>query len=342
MTVANEKEMAAALLAGTGRFAVCAHLRPDGDAVGSAVGLCRALRAAGREAFTLALRPVSEIYSYLDAEECAGPEPEDFSPAPGDTLVVLDCGSESRIPEALRALPAKMRTLCIDHHESNNGIPGATCLVEPDAASASEIVLRVVRLAGLPVDRAAAEAFWTGVVTDSGRFSYGSTSRETLLAGADLVSAGVRTEAIAESVYGRVPMRRIKLQRRFLEHLAEDAGGKVVSGWLDAGDYAAEGCDTTDSENFVDIPRAAYGCEIAAFVRRSSPGGKVNVSLRARPPFDAAAICAEWGGGGHGAAAGATLDTDLETALLAVRRRLCEAVGGPPPQTERDFSAPKW
>jgi len=100
------------------------------------------------------------------------------------------------------------------------------------------------------------------------------------------------------------------------------AGGAVAVGVLTPEDYAAEGCDSTDSENFVDLARSVRGCELAAFVRRVRPDGKVNVSLRCHPPHDAAALCAEWGGGGHAAAAGATLDGPLEDAVRLVTARL--------------------
>ena len=317
----GEREMAEALLRVEGRCAIVAHLRPDGDAVGASLGLCRALRAAGRRAVCLSLGPIADTYDVLDARGLVEPA-EAFVPAPGDALVALDCGDPSRLREEVRPLAARLPVLCIDHHKSSAGFPGGLLLLEPEAGSASEIVFRVVRLAGLPVDREAAEAFWVGIVTDTGRFSYSATSPETLRAGAELVALGVRTERIAEHVYGRVPLRRLRLQRRFLERLEVSAGGAVAVGVLTPEDYAAEGCDSTDSENFVDLARSVRGCELAAFVRRVRPDGKVNVSLRCHPPHDAAALCAEWGGGGHAAAAGATLDGPLEDAVRLVTARL--------------------
>ena len=324
--------MARALLAVRGRCAIVSHLRPDGDAVGASLGLCRALRAAGRRAVCVALGPISDVYDFL-LDPAAGEivPAEDFAPGPGDALVALDCGDPSRLRDCAKPLAGRLPVLCIDHHKPGPGFPGATMLVEPDAGSASEVVFRVARLAGLPVDRSAAEAFWTGVVTDTGRFSYDATSPATLRAGAALAALGVRTQMIAERVYGRLPLRRLRLQRRFLEHLGTAAGGRVAVGWLAPEDYAAEGCDSTDSENFVDIARSVRGCELAAFVRRVGPRDKVNVSLRGLAPHDVAAICAEWGGGGHAAAAGATLDpaTPLPDAVAAVTARLVRAAASP-------------
>ena len=324
-TDTDEDGMARALLAAPGRFAVASHLRPDGDALGSALGLCHALWDAGRDAVPLALGPVPEIYGFLEGLDRIVPA-ERFVPRPDDTLVVCDCGTPDRLPEAVRPLAASMRVLCIDHHEPGAGFAGP-CLVRPAAASASEVVFDVLSRAGLPVSRACAEALWTGIATDTGRFCYDSTSPATMRAAAALLARGVRTQALSECIWGSQPLRRLRLQRRLLASLRTLAGGAVAVCSLSPEDYAAEGCDSSDSENFVDLARSVRGCRLAAFVRAVRPGGKVNVSLRTQAPLDAAALCAEWGGGGHKRAAGATLDGPLADALALVEARLVRAAG---------------
>lgn len=315
--------MARVIAAAPGRLVVASHVRPDGDAVGAASALCRALRAAGREAVCVGLSPISDIYAALGAERLSV-EPEAFEARPGDTLVVVDCGTPARLRDNVRPLATKMPVLCIDHHEkSDAGFAGAVAsLVEPDAGSASEIVLRVILAAGLPLDRAAAEALWVGIATDTGRFVYDSVSAATLQASALLVSLGVRTSLLADDIYGSVPLRRLRLQNRFLSSLDVFAGGRASMGVLTPADYAAEGCDSVDSENFVDIARSIRGVEVAAFVRKVVPDGRSFASLRSCGGVDVAAICAEWGGGGHKAAAGATFDLPLEDAVKTVRARL--------------------
>lgn len=325
---AREAEAARVLRDWPGRTLVVSHLRPDGDAVGSAFGLAICMRAAGMDAACVGVGPVSEIYDFLldgAPPRFDAPPP----PLPGDRLVVVDAGEPSRLPEAVRTLAdGRLPTVCIDHHERSGGFPGAFSLVEPDAGSASEIAFRVAEKAGFPVPRAAADAFWTGVLTDTGRFGYDSTSEKTMLAAARLVALGARVQLVSERVYGRVPLRRLRLQKRFLDNLGTSADGRVAVGFLSPEDYAAEGCDSSDSENFVDIARSVSGCLYAAFVRRVSPEKPVNVSLRAAPPRDVAAICAEWGGGGHRAAAGATLSMPLPEAVGKVRARLELAAAG--------------
>lgn len=319
--------MARALLAAPGRFAVASHLRPDGDAFGSALGLCHALRDAGREAFPLGLGPVPDTYDFLEGLEW-DVAPGRFAPRPGDTLVVCDCGSPERLPEAVRPFAESMPVLCIDHHEPCGGFPGP-CLVRPDAASASEVVFDVIGRAGLPVSRACAEALWTGVATDTGRFCYDSTSPATMRAAAALLARGVRTQFLSERIWGAFPLRRLRLQARLLRSLQVLGGGAVAVCSLAAEDYAAEGCDSADSENFVDLARAVRGVRAAAFVRQTRPGAPVNLSLRTQAPLDAAALCAEWGGGGHKRAAGATFDSlPLAAAVGLVSERLVRAAAG--------------
>lgn len=326
----DEAGMARALLAAPGRFAVATHLRPDGDAFGAALGLCHALRAAGREAFPLGLGPAPETYGCLSGFEWDVPA-EGFEPRPDDTLLVCDCGTPERLPEAVRPFARSMPVLCIDHHEPDEGFPGP-CLVRPEAAAASELVYGVLKRAGLPVGREAAEALWVGIATDTGRFCYDSTSPATMRAAAELLALGVRTNRLAECVYGAFPLRRLRLQKRLLGTLRTSAGGAVAVCSLSPDDYAAEGCGPSDSENFVDVARSVRGVRLAAFVRKVRPDGKTNVSLRTREPFDAAALCAEWGGGGHGRAAGATLDLPLGDAVSLVEGRLVRAAeeGGAP------------
>lgn len=316
----DEEEMVRRLLATEGRAVIVSHMRPDGDAVGSALALWHALRDAGREAVCLGVGPVAATYDFLEGIGDIVPA-EGFETKPGDVLVVLDCGDVSRLRECVRPFLTKMPVLCIDHHGSSRGFGGPICL-EPDAGSVSEVLFRILQKAKLPVSRACAEALWTGIITDTGRFSYDATSPDTMRAGAELLKAGVRSDFIAECVYTRNELRRLRLQKRLLGSIDVRAGGRVVLVSLTADDYAEEGCTGEDSENFVDIARSVRGCEIAAFVRQTKPGAACNLSLRTKPPFDAAALCATWGGGGHVRASGATLEMPLADAIAAVAKRL--------------------
>ena len=302
-----------------GRALVCAHLNPDGDAIGASVGLCTALRAVGIDAFCWGFDPIPKVYRFLRAETLLLPV-DAYAPAPNDTIIVLDCGGKMRLPEPVRPFLESSSLLCIDHHRSGVEFD-APFLLEENAGSCSEIVYRVVKAAGFPISRDAAEAFWTGIITDTGRFMYESASAQTLQTAAELRSLGVRNNLLSDLIYGEQPFRRLKLLRRFLDHIRCDPVAGAALSWLGPEDYAAEGCTSEDSENFVDTVRKIEGVNLAAFLRCCTPTDDVHISLRTSHPFDASAICAEFGGGGHIRAAGATV---RGSCLAAVCEQLFE------------------
>ena len=314
------KEMAEALRQHRGRLVVTAHVRPDGDALGAALGLTLGLRAGGLDAICAGVEPIAEEYRFLDGVAEIVPAAA-FVPAEGDALVVVDCGDTSRIAEGMRPHAAALLRFCIDHHKSNAGFAPVR-LIDPKASSSAELVLAILDAGGFPVGRAAAEALWTGLVTDTGRFSYPCTAPSTLRAAARLVECGARFDLINERVYGLFELKRLRLQRRLLDSLEVSAGGRVALASLGPADYAAESCTHADSDNFVDIPRSVKGVLVAVFLRQVDAEPSVNVSLRTREPYDASRICAAWGGGGHERAAGATIAGPLAEVRDKVRREL--------------------
>lgn len=323
-TNATASEMAKALMACTGRLVIAAHMRPDGDAAGAALGLCLSLRAAGRRAVCVGLAPLGAEFDFLEGREDIIPAAS-YVPQAGDVMAIVDCGGISRIPEELRGHAAKILGFCIDHHK---GVPGPAPmrLIDIGSSSASELVYTVIEAAGLPITRGIAEALWIGMVTDTGRFSYSCTSPVTLRRAAVLLEHGARIAMINDRVYCQIALRRLRLQGRLLSSLEVSADGKVSVASLSPADFDAEHCTSIDSDNFVDVPRSVMGTLIAVFIRQSQPDGLVNISLRTHDPYDASTICAEWGGGGHSYAAGATVHGTLSEQRAKVFKRLQEIV----------------
>lgn len=306
------------------RVVIVSHRRPDGDAVGSAMGLLSVLKAAGIRAVCAAVAPISDTYRFMEGLSEIIPEGE-YARAAGDLIMVLDCAGIGRPTESLQPFLAQPGTICIDHHKSNPGF-GDICWLDASASSTAEMMARFVYVCGFPMTQAAAEAFWTGVVTDTGRFAYDSTSPETLHCAAYLKTFGVRSDMIDDYVYSRVELRKLRLQRRLLQNLEIEADGKIAVVSLSPDDYAAEHCTALDSENFVDLARSVKGIKLAVFMRADTPGVPVNISLRTYEPYDASEICAKWGGGGHARAAGAALPGDVAEVRARVIRDLVAVV----------------
>ncbi|MGI5868141.1 MAG: DHH family phosphoesterase [Kiritimatiellia bacterium] len=314
------KEMAEALRRHGGRLIVTGHVRPDGDALGSALGLVLGLCAAGLDALCVGVEPIGAEYAFLEGVDGIVPA-ADYAPLADDRLVAVDCAVFSRIPEAMRDHAKARMGFCIDHHKSNDGF-APLCLIDPDASSTAELVLGVLEAGGFPVTRGVAEALWVGIVTDTGRFSYSCTSPATLCAAARLIEAGARFDEINDRVFGQTDFKRLRLQRRLLDSLQVFADGRVSLAKLGADDYAAEDCVDADSDNFVDVVRSVRGAVLSAFLRQVKPGAPIHISLRTKPPFDASEIAAAWGGGGHDRAAGATVEGTLDEVFETVRREL--------------------
>ena len=289
------------------RVVLFAHEHPDGDALGSALALAGYLRNAGRNAIAVGIEPLPDSLAFLAATSPELLIPADaYAPRDGDLVGLLDCNAASRVPAPLRRAAESAPALaCIDHHLSDS-YPTDAVYAVPDASSTAELVWNLAQTAGWPLTRPIADALWTGIATDTGRFSYPCTRPSTLRCAAALLEAGARAPLIADECFHLASLRRLRLEKRLLDSLELHAGGRVAVASLGPEDYAAEEATVADSENFVNLPRFIRGVEAAVFLYSAVPG-RTNLSMRATEVLDAAAFCALFGGGGHARAAGATV-----------------------------------
>lgn len=317
---ASRAEVAEALARPGERLVVTAHHNPDGDAIGSLLGLARALRAAGQDV----------VMAHPDPE----PVPGDlaFLVAPGEVfmaapppdlaervLVAVDCASERRLWHEPLHERARM-VVNIDHHQDNTRF-GHLNLVEPAASSSAEVVAGVLEAAGWPLTAAVAAPLYVGLVTDTGRFGYANASAEAHRLAAALIDAGVDPAEMARVLYEEQPLDRLLLTGRALERARPLAGGRALGAVLRREDFAAVGGD--DTEGIVEAMRGVRGVEAAAFVRQAGPDGAWRVSLRsADPAVDVSEIARQGGGGGHRAAAGFSTTRDPDELLEWIGREL--------------------
>jgi phosphoesterase RecJ-like protein len=305
---------------------VCAHHNPDGDAIGSMLGLGRALRAAGQDVVLAHPdpQPVPSDLAFLlqPGEAIALSPPPDLAER---VLVAVDCASERR----LWAEPLHERALSvvnIDHHQDNTRF-GDLNLVEPLASSTAEVVLGVLREAGWPLSREVAEPLYVGLVTDTGRFGYSNTGPSAHVAAAALIEAGVDPAEMGRRLYEEQPLDRILLTGRALERARSLARGRMLASVLTREDFAAAGGD--DTEGIVEVMRSVRGVEVAAFVREAGPPGALRVSLRAADPdVDVSAIAREEGGGGHRAAAGFSTSRPVDELIPWLEARVLARLDG--------------
>ena len=289
-------------------IAIVTHRGPDGDAIGSSLALALLLEGQGKEVTLYArIEDIGAPRVLEGLDRLVRPELAESAKRP-DLLVCLDCASIERVSVPfIRDNLDSFHILNIDHHESNPRF-GAVSWVVDDASSTGELVWTLAKAAGWPLSRMIAEALWVAVVTDTGRFSYSCTHASTLECGADLIRCRVRQSFLNDEIFAKAALGVMRLRARAYASLQIWFGGAVAIIRLDAPDYAACGCSKSDSEDFVDIPRAVRGIKLASFFYRSREDeSSTHLSIRAYDPVSASAFAALFGGGGHRVAAGATI-----------------------------------
>lgn len=289
------------------RIAIATHIRPDGDALGSAVGLAHVLADAGFRADIVGIDKPHDRFSFLDMPKTIPDKPEwctDY-----DCLIVLDCGDWDRLEESARKAKGRLKVINIDHHASNGGF-GDISWNNPHASSTGEMTAILADAAGWAISPSAANAFWAAISTDTGHFSYENTSPSTLRTAALCVQAGADPATIAESLYLTVSREERRLQRLILERMEFYYSGRLACIWLDDADLAAAGAAPPAIQELVNFTRNTEGVEVGVFFfssRTGSAAEAVKVSVRAAKPHDALRLVRMFGGGGHIRAAGCTI-----------------------------------
>ena len=309
-------------LMGAKRVVITGHVKPDGDALGSALALAGFLRGAGRDVLLTGIEPLPDDIRYVEGSDSVL-RASKYKPQDGDLLCLVDHASQDRMQMDLRPLYGTMPMAIIDHHHPKNPYPTEAVYAIPDCSSTSELVWNLAQEAGWTLTLPIAEALWMGIITDTNRFSYPSTTPSTLRCAASLLEMGVDSDRAANEAYNLVSMRRFHLRERLERNVRLLCGGRLSIGHLLPEDYAAEGATNADSNNFVDVPRFIRGVEVAAFVYPVDNGRKTCVSTRsASDRYNVAEFCGRWGGGGHARAAGATLEKPVAQALPEIMEAL--------------------
>jgi phosphoesterase RecJ-like protein len=314
------------------RFVVTSHDNPDGDALGSLVATHLALQSLGKDSVIVlgGAAPLPGEYGFLGLESHGL-----LREAPADTaarvLVAVDCAQESRIVEPRLAGEARL-TVNVDHHHDNTRF-GDVNLVVAEASSTAEVLADLFAELSVALTPQLAEALYTAVVTDTGRFQYSNTTPKALRLASELVEAGANVSKVFVEVYESTPFPKLKLLARALEHARELAGGRIVVSELRRADFEAAGAEEPYSEGIIDHLRAVDGAELVALVRELPEGASSarKGSLRSHPDgVDVSAIARSFGGGGHRRAAGFSTDLQMEEIVRRIVAAFESANGDSP------------
>jgi bifunctional oligoribonuclease and PAP phosphatase NrnA len=311
------------------RLIVVAHEHPDGDALGSLIGMQGALTALGKDCLMFidsSDMPLPQEYSFLSLAGLVSSPPDDLDER---TIVFLDCGNLERNPAEALQRPG-MHILNIDHHHDNTHF-GTVNLVVPDASCTAEIVWDLMHGLGVEPTQEIAEALYVGLITDTGRFMYENTGPRAHRMAAELIEAGVDVHEIYRRVYEGVPYGKLALLARGLAKVERYDSGRLTVTGLDAADFAESDAEESYSEGVIDHLRAVQGTAVAALVRDriGDTDGNGNplrkVSLRASDErVDVSAIARAQGGGGHRQAAGFTTALEWPALIEFLREEVAQ------------------
>ncbi len=291
------------------RFLITSHLNPDGDAIGSSLGLARILRRMGKSATVWSHDPVPSIYRLLPGGDRihTGDEPPAGFPATFNAVIVMECPSLDRT--GLEGQIEKLTLLNIDHHLGNQ-LYGAVNWVDSAAPSVGEMVFRLARALGAEVDTAAATCLYLTLVTDTGSFRYSNATEQAFRAAADLVALGAQPAQVAEWVYENQPEARLRLLAEMLTTLERHADGRIATIELSQAMMHKAQAEAGDAEGLINYPRTIAGVQAVAMFREREDG-TYKVSMRSHGAVDVQRVALRHGGGGHQNAAACEVDGNL-------------------------------
>lgn len=305
------------------RFLVTSHLSPDGDAVGSSLGLARLLCSAGKVAQVWLHDSVPTIYRHLPG--CnrihVGPKAPDALDT-FDGMIVLECPTMDR--SGLEEIASSLKLINIDHHLGNSNY-GAANWVDSAAPAVSEMILSLSEELRLRVDEKTANCLLLALVSDTGSFRFSNTTARAFDAASHLVRAGAQPTQIAGWLFESRSQTSLKLLQEMLSSLEMHQSGVLATALLTEEMFARSGASSADTEGLIDFPRSLEGVEAVGLIRSIDPG-QSKVSLRSRGKVNVEEVARRYGGGGHKNAAGFRIDQPPAEARAAVVEGLTEAL----------------
>lgn len=297
---------------------ICAHTSPDGDALGSVLGLAEVMRARWPRANVTTLladdADVPRIYRFLPGADHLV-RPCDYEEVP-DLFVAVDLPIASRLNEARAVCERAKHVAVMDHHPSEMPF-GDASVVRSGAAAAGIIVAEFAMHIGVDITPTMAQNLFCAIMTDTGRFQYQNADGESFEVASMLVDAGASPSTVSLNVYQSFRLQSLHLKALVLGRITTFERGRIAYSYATQNDLERTGADLDELDGLIDAVRSVEGSQIALFLK-AVPGGKVRGNLRSKCGYDVSGVAKTMGGGGHRAAAGFTYKGDIDEALSAV------------------------
>lgn len=300
-------------------IAISAHINPDGDALGSALGLRKSLELYGKKAEVIKISQVDDYLKFLpQLENYKDPSEKEY-----DLFIIVDCSEFDRIDKAIEICKRSKKVLVIDHHKGGS-IKTDLNIIHSDSPASCELVYEIIKRLNLPIDKEIATLLYAGLVTDTNRFLYSNISELTFYTAADLYKIGADFEMIYKNLYQNKEISKLQ----FENHLLNKVEFKKPYALVGVSQKLCQefGVQMGDSESVVNMLRDLKGIEVACLVKEYGEN-EYKISLRSKDYLDVSEIARNNGGGGHVRASGFTLNTDsMDKALNIMRKILEEAI----------------
>lgn len=312
-------------IAGARSFCIVGHVRPDGDCIGSQLALALALRNDGKSVSCWNEDAVPQKLRFLDTEKL-------FEKPHGgekfDCVIATDCASYERLGKAGQHISDRKLFINIDHHTSNTRYADINWVMGKEP-SCGELIYRLIRAANWPITKPIADCLFTAVSTDTGSFQYPSTRPATYHVAGDLVKRGANLAKICDEVYQSYSLQRVRLLRHVYNSFRLTHNDQIAWFWLKQKDFARTGAERNDTEGLIEHIRDIEPVVVACAFEELDPQ-MVRISLRSKNGrVNVNEIAAEFGGGGHPAAAGARIPgnpaSTQRRVIVAIKKALDRA-----------------
>lgn len=305
------------------RILVAAHKDPDGDAVGSLLAMGLACIRLGKQTTLYNESPIPAVYQFLPCVELIQRRLE--SPEAYDAAVILDCGDLARAGERWPDIGRVPVIINVDHHISNTGF-GRLQLIDGQACATAEIVFRLIRALGVPLDREIATCIYTGILTDTGSFRFANTNSAAFEISREMTELGVDPYEVARHVFGSYSLGRIKLLNLALNSIEISPNGRLSLMTVTQSMLAETHTQQEDVDGLINYARRIQAVRVAALIQEQTNGSvtpdgrtRFHVSLRSDGTVNVAELAGAFGGGGHHSAAGFQIEStlpDIKSSLL--------------------------
>lgn len=290
-------------------FLLIGHNIPDGDCIGSMLGLYAGLTSLNKKVTMFLEDIIPSIYHYLEGVNYIRSElpPQENI----ENIIFLDCSDETRISQDIyEKLNNKATIFNIDHHESNTFF-GDYNYVNSKAAATAEIIYELLVEMNVPISESIANSLYAGIVMDSGSFKYSNTSSKTHQIAANLLAKGVDLDKTRINLFESKPIEEVLLLGKALKNFNISSNGKIAWMILSYEDIDEIGAHGLHPEGIINYTRMIKGVQVGLIFREIEPG-LIKIGFRSKQDIDVSLIAKEFGGGGHKQAAGASQEGTLD------------------------------